>query len=155
MGWAASCEKGSRPTSSEGTSAADCEGVGRLAPALWRGGKKQEARVCGKQGSLAMAVPGARLCMGALERAAREAGEKEAAVDKDPATMDARGNVGCVDYMVRGVCDGQGPCSQGTQDRLPMEEYQVRQGICKVGGADGRAVEAWRGGVKGDEAMDA
>jgi len=104
-----------------------------------RGGKKQEARVCGKQGSPAVAAPGARPCMGALVRAAPEAGEDEAAVDTNPATMDARGNVGCVDYMVRGVCDGQGPCSQGIQDCLPMGEYEVHQGIYKVGGADGRA----------------
>jgi len=86
-----------------------------------------------------VAAPGARPCMGALVRAAREAGEDEAAVDTYPATMDARGNVGCVDYMVRGVYDGQGPCSQGIQDCLPMGEYEVHQGICKVGGADGRA----------------
>jgi hypothetical protein len=93
--------------------------------------------------------------MGALEQAARNAGENEAAVDKDPATMDARGNVGCVDYMARGACDGQGPCSQSAQDRSPMGEYEVRQGICKVGGAGGSEVEAWRVGVKGDDAMDA
>jgi hypothetical protein len=36
-----------------------------------------------------------------------------------------------------------------------MGEYEVRQGICKVGGAGGSEVEAWRVGVKGDDAMDA
>ena len=93
--------------------------------------------------------------MGALEQAARNAGENEAAVDKDPATMDARGSVGCMDHMVRGVCDGQGPCSQGTHVRLPVGEYQERQVVCKVGGADGRAAQASCGGVKGGQAMHA
>jgi len=122
---------------------------------MWRGGQKQEAGVCGKQGSPAVAAPDARPCVGVLVRAAREAGEAEAAVDADPAAMDARDDVGCVDHMVRGVCDGQEPCSQGIQDRLPVGEHEVCQGVCKVGGADGRAAQASGGGNKGRQTMDA
>ena len=58
-------------------------------------------------------------------------------------------------YVVRGVCDSQEPCSHGAEDRLPVGEHEVCQGICKVGGADGRAAQASGGGNKGRQTMDA